>query len=174
MEYEKIDLDKTDFDFLIFGTDFSESILAAVASSHGHSCASVDCDFLYSGTLKAMNLREYAKWKNLTESKFKDHLVRNIETQFFTEDYSTLEEFSDKVGFRNIYIDLDPKFLLSSSPSTQELIQIGIDNYTTFKSVRKLMFYTKDQFDNIPITKTQIIKAKFLNLKEKKNDVVFG
>lgn len=169
MEKERIELDKNDYDYLILGTDFSESILSAAFASRGFTCINIDSDSLYSGTLKALNLKEFLKWQDSLNKSHKDHLVENLNIKCNEEYASSMEEVIEKYGFRTFYIDIDPKMLFSSSLATNELVQIGIDNYTTFKSIKNISIFQQSSFQKLPVSKSLISKCKFLTLKEKKN-----
>lgn len=169
MEHEKLEIEDTNFEYLVLGTDLPESIIGAALASRGHTCLNIDSDFMYSGTLKTLNMRELKRFIDLQATSGKDHLIRDLKIEFCSDRFDSLDKVIETVGFRSFNFDFEPKFIYSDSYATKELVAIGIDNYISFRPIKDVSISCKGEVQKLPLSKSLLMKTKTLSFKEKKS-----
>lgn len=162
---EKYQFDKTDFDYMILGTDLVESILGASLCNKSKSMINLEFESQYSGSLKSLNLRDFGIFIQQAHLN-KDQVYHDKQTVLNSK-YQSFEQMVEEVGFRGFNIDLEPKFLFSSSMSTTELINIGVDDYLQFKTLQKIYHKKEEQLLELPVSKQKIFSSP-LSLTQKK------
>lgn len=168
MDHEKLEIEDTNFEYLVLGTDLPESIVGAALASRGHSCLNIDSDFMYSGTLKTLNMRELKRFIDLQAAPGKDHLIRDLKIEFCSDRFDSLDKVIETLGFRSFNFDFEPKFIYSDSYATKELIAIGVDNYISFRPIKDVSISCKGEVQKLPLSKSLLMKTKVLSFKEKK------
>lgn len=110
----------------------------------------------------------HSKNKEKIISKNKDKIYFEKKIHFYDSSYKSIDCIIKKIGFRGFNIDLKTLFLLSDSFSTEEMINIGIDNYLSFNSIKSIYHSNGKNFFKIPVSKKMIFCSKNLNLFQKK------
>ena len=164
--------DNPNFDFIILGTDISESIISGVLCHRKHRVLILDFDDLYSGTLKCFHTRDLLKIsKNLACPKIqKEPLIQNFEFESDDkESFHTLEKCIETMKWRGFSLEWESKLIVSDGKATDELISISIDDYVNFRGLKDI--YVKingEGLISLPLGKSAILKTKGLSLMEKK------
>ena len=161
------DLENQKFDFLILGTNLTESALSAYLAKSKYKIIQIDISKSYGGDCKNFNLRDMENFmKEIKEKSMKDCYLQNINIinhKIKKEHEPVLE----KENFRQYNFDLNPKFLYAKSKSSTELIDSKASNYIEFNSIRKIYFMFDDKFLNVPFSKSEIFISNDLDLLEK-------
>ena len=161
------DLEKEKYDFLIIGTNLTESALSAYLSKSKYKLIQLDISKSYGGDCKNFNLKDMEKFIEETKEKStKDCSIKNI-SLINREVKQDSEPIIEKENFRQYNFDLNPKFVYAKSKSTSELIDSKASNYIEFNSVRKIYFMFNDKFLNVPFSKSEIFISNDLDLLEK-------
>ena len=150
------DLENQKFDFLILGTNLTESALSAFLAKSKYKIIQADISKSYGGDCKNFNLRDMENFmKELSEKTLKDNYLSNI--TLLTHDIKKeIEPVLEKENYRQYNFDLNPKFLYARSKSSSELIDSKASNYIEFNSIRKIYFMYDDKFLNVPFSKSEI------------------
>ena len=161
------DLENQKFDFLILGTNLTESALSAFLAKSKYKIIQADISKSYGGDCKNFNLRDMENFmKELSEKTLKDNYLNNI--TLLTHDIKKeIEPVLEKENYRQYNFDLNPKFLYARSKSSSELIDSKASNYIEFNSIRKIYFMYDDKFLNVPFSKSEIFISNDLDLLEK-------
>jgi len=161
------DLENQKFDFLILGTNLTESALSAFLAKSKYKIIQADISKSYGGDCKNFNLRDMENFmKELSEKTLKDNYLSNI--TLLTHDIKKeIEPVLEKENYRQYNFDLNPKFLYARSKSSSELIDSNASNYIEFNSIRKIYFMYDDKFLNVPFSKSEIFISNDLDLLEK-------
>ena len=134
------DLENQKFDFLILGTNLTESALSAYLAKSKYKIIQIDISKSYGGDCKNFNLRDMEIFiKELKEKTLKDNYLKNINL-IKHEISKEIEPILEKENYRQYNFDLNPKFIYAKSKSTSELIDSKASNYIEFNSVRKIFF----------------------------------
>ena len=161
------DLEKQKFDFLILGTNLTESALSAYLAKTKNKIIQADISKSYGGDCKNFNLRDMENFmKELKEKTIKDSYLNNINL-ITHEIKDEIQPVLEKENYRQYTLDLNPKFLYAKSKSTTELIDSKASNYIEFNSMRKIFFMFEDKFLNVPFSKSEIFISNDLDLLEK-------
>ena len=161
------DLEKNKYDYLILGTNLTESALSAYLAKIKSKIIQADISNSYGGDCKNFNLKDMDNFmKEIKEKKIKDSYLRNVNfiTRYIKEG---LEPLIEKENYRQYNFDLNPKFLYAKSKSSSELIDSKASNYIEFNSMRKIYFMFEDKFLNVPFSKSEIFISNDLDLLEK-------
>ena len=161
------DLEKQKFDFLILGTNLTESALSAYLAKTKNKIIQADISKSYGGDCKNFNLRDMENFmKELKEKSIKDSYLSNINLIAY-EIKEEIQPVLEKENYRQYNYDLNPKFLYAKSKSSTELIDSKASNYIEFNSMRKIFFMYEDKFLNVPFSKSEIFISNDLDLLEK-------
>ena len=161
------DLENQKFDFLILGTNLTESALSAYLAKSKYKIIQIDISKSYGGDCKNFNLRDMENFmKEIKEKSMKDCYLQNINI-INHEIKKEHEPVLEKENFRQYNFDLNPKFLYAKSKSSTELIDSKASNYIEFNSIRKIYFMFDDKFLNVPFSKSEIFISNDLDLLEK-------
>jgi RAB protein geranylgeranyltransferase component A len=159
------------FDYIVLGTDISESIISGVLCHRKNSVLIVDFDDFYSGTLKCFHTRDLLKIsKTITDPKIqKEPLIRNFEFKSDSESFKNLEECVEKMKWRGYSMEWDSKLIVSDGKATDELISISIDDYVNFRGLKEIFVKIgAEDLISLPLEKSAILGTKGLSLFEKK------
>ena len=161
------DLENEKYDFLVLGTSLTETSLSAYLAKEKNKLIQIDISKSYGGDCKNFNLRDMEKFMDeIKENSSKDSSIKNI--RFINRKVKRdIEPVIEKENFRQYNFDLNPKFIYAKSKSSSELIDSNASNYIEFNSVRKIFFMFKDQFLNVPFSKSEIFISNDLDLLEK-------
>ena len=105
------DLEKNKYDYLILGTNLTESALSAYLAKIKSKIIQADISNSYGGDCKNFNLKDMDNFmKEIKEKKIKDSYLRNVNfiTRYIKEG---LEPLIEKENYRQYNFDLNPKFL---------------------------------------------------------------
>ena len=161
------DLENQKFDFLILGTNLTESALSAYLAKSKYKIIQIDISKSYGGDCKNFNLRDMENFmKEIKDKSMKDCYLQNINI-INHEIKKEHEPVLEKENFRQYNFDLNPKFLYAKSKSSTELIDSKASNYIEFNSIRKIYFMFDDKFLNVPFSKSEIFISNDLDLLEK-------
>ena len=161
------DLEDKKFDFLILGTNLTESALSAYLAKSRYKIIQIDISKSYGGDCKNFNLRDMEKFmQELKDKTIKDSYLQNINL-INHEKKKEIEPILEKENFRQYNFDLNPKFLYAKSKSSTELIDSRASNYIEFNSIRKIYFMYENKFLNVPFSKSEIFISNDLDLLEK-------
>ena len=161
------DLENQKFDFLILGTNLTESALSAYLAKSKYKIIQIDISKSYGGDCKNFNLRDMENFmKEIKDKSMKDCYLQNINI-ISHEIKKEHEPVLEKENFRQYNFDLNPKFLYAKSKSSTELIDSKASNYIEFNSIRKIYFMFDDKFLNVPFSKSEIFISNDLDLLEK-------
>ena len=161
------DLEDKKFDYLILGTNLTESALSAYLAKSRYKIIQIDITKSYGGDCKNFNLRDMENFmKELNEKTIKDSYLKNI-TLINRDIKKDAEPLLEKENYRQYNFDLNPKFLYAKSKSSTELIDSRASNYIEFNSLKKIFFMYEDKFLNVPFSKSEIFISNDLDLLEK-------
>ena len=161
------DLEDKKFDYLILGTNLTESALSAYLAKSRYKIIQIDITKSYGGDCKNFNLRDMENFmKELNENTIKDSYLKNI-TLINRDIKKDAEPLLEKENYRQYNFDLNPKFLYAKSKSSTELIDSRASNYIEFNSLKKIFFMYEDKFLNVPFSKSEIFISNDLDLLEK-------
>jgi len=113
--------------------------------------------------------------ENLSKNVNNQNPCLNLKSKDFVFDFfgdcNNFKEFTEKHGFRNFSIDYQPRMIFSEANSTDYLVQAHIDDYMSFRTIKKLYFYMKssNKFTHVPTDKGDIFKSGDLSIVEKKH-----
>ena len=82
------------------------------------------------------------------------------------EDCASLQELLEED--RSFNIDIHPKLIYCSGEMVQALVQSGVCKYLEFKSIERTLLYIDNEFQDVPCSKSDVFKSKFISLLEKR------
>lgn len=134
------------FDVIIYGTGLTESILAAALSRASKKVLHFDKNEYYGSETCSVTLTELEDFK----------LIDKVELD------TDLKNKSRKYG-----IDKTSKPIFCNGPIIQTMISSGIGRSMEFKPVQGEYIYLEGSFQQVPFSKGDIFKNKFISLQEK-------
>ena len=165
---DRLEFPETNFDYFVLGTDLSESIVAATLSVKKMKVFQFDNDFLYSGSIKSVNLKDI---NDIIENKSclqKSLLISNFEITYKNEIVDNLDELINIFGPRGFNIDLDSRVLNAESDAINQLIALGADDYINIVTIKDFLWTRLNIIEPIPKSKSDLLFSKLLSMSEKK------
>ncbi|CAD8114760.1 unnamed protein product [Paramecium primaurelia] len=172
-------LDVIEYDWLILGTGYEETLYSAHLSKVSKQQNLVlDLGNTYSSNIRTMNFKEFHKLDSElpTEEQYpylhKRPVFKILEVDEKQDKINNY--FANKINlgqeFKHFNIDMQPKLLFSNSPAVSIMQQADLDQYMDFKAVESQFFFdqTTKTFKLTPTSKSDIFKCQFLSLSEKK------
>lgn len=181
----------TEFDLVVVGTGFVESIVAAAASRIGKTVLHIDPNDFYGGTWASFNLDALQSFiSSIAESPATDeskqfNSIKNAsqiwhvttptatpaddaipEGQEATEKIWTKENVLKE--FRRFNVDLSPKLLFSCGKLVKLLISSNICRYAEFRAVDHVCTIINGQTRSVPCSRTDVFNTKDLSIVEKR------
>jgi len=166
-----MDLNEENIDFVVLGTNLTESLLGTALSIAKQKVLQVDLTNRYGGVLSNFNLKNFVKFVEDWESD-KDtnpFLKGACLRDFKTIDPLCLHEELIKTESRSFSIDLIPKVIFSRSKSVNYCLKSGVSFYLEFQNIVNNFILLKDKLQKIPFSKSEVFMNKDLSLKEKRN-----
>jgi len=163
MESPQIQLDKSHYKGLILGTGLSESLLSSALAYKGYSSINFDLDNSYSGAIKTCGMKEFLQLFSTVYPEQKNGIFTVI-------DYESSVAEEEKSKLRGFNIDLQPRFLFSSSLTVTKMIEAGMDKYMDFRAINGVFFFDNDshKFLKMPVNKGEIFASGALSILEKR------
>jgi len=163
MESLNIKLDKSHYKGLVLGTGMYESLLSAALAYKSYSSINFDLDTSYSAAIKTCSIKEYIQLFTSVYPANKNHIFRVM-------DYQTTIQDEEKGKLRGFNIDLQPRFLYSSSLTVNKMIEAGMDKYMDFRAISGVFFFDEDssKFVKMPVNKGEIFASGALSILEKR------
>ncbi|CAG8749708.1 13327_t:CDS:10 [Gigaspora margarita] len=187
-------LEVTEYDVIILGTGFIESILAGALARIGKSVLHLDANNFYGGNWSSLNFKELLEWtrsiQGVDESSANENSQERIEgkkalmtnfTKIRQQAYSTIEyefypihEQVDDVPAillkesKRYNLDLAPKMVPCRGELIELLISSGVGRYLEFKAMDKTYIYSADTFDKVPCSKEDVFTNQSISLIEKR------
>ncbi|KAJ6649626.1 Rab proteins geranylgeranyltransferase component A [Pseudolycoriella hygida] len=184
----------TEFDLIVVGTGFTESIIAAAASRIGKSVLHLDSNEFYGGYWASFNLeniktlqetssgRSDVEVNSLSDNcmKLSENLCRlvNVIQEFHVGDEESAGEENttsskwtkQKVmkDFRKFNIDVTPKLLFSRGSLVELLISSNICRYAEFRSVDRIATLINDELKTVPCSRSDVFTTKDVSVVEKR------
>lgn len=182
------DLQK-EFDLIVIGTGFQESVIAAAASRVGKTVLHIDEDEFYGGFWASFNFETFMNHlekNNKDESAIK---IRNSKQKWIEGDFEINGWNKEKIlkDSRRFNIDLIPKvktnienyfknfsffyfFQLNycSGKLVELLISSNICRYTEFRAVDKVLTVLNGKLDIVPGSRADIFNKKNVTVIEKR------
>ena len=167
------DLENKKFDYLILGTNLTESALSAYLAKSKYKIIQADISKSYGGDCKNYNLRDMESFvKEIKDKAIKDSSLKNF-SLINEEIKDDIKPILEKENYRQYNFDLNPKLIYSKSKSTTELLDSNASNYIEFNSIKQIYFMYNDKFLNTPFSKSDIFISNDLDLLEKQNLLKF-
>ncbi|CRK98236.1 CLUMA_CG011599, isoform A [Clunio marinus] len=164
----------SEFDLVVVGTGFSESIIAAAASRVGKTVLHVDENDYYGGFWASFNFDTFVSHlEKSKDTQIKKCRLRNCESRWleFTEDCPDINGWNkDKIlkESRRFNIDLIPKMNFCNGKLVDLLISSNICRYTEFRAVDKVLTVLNGQMDIVPGSRADIFTKKNVSIIEKR------
>jgi len=140
------------FEYVIFGTGLTESIIGASLAMHGKKCLFLDKADKYGGTVCNFSLEQYLNFikKNVDNPANSEEgdaaaAFHSFKVLQPLDKTAHPEIMTDDNGFkrysRSFNIDVAPKILFSKSISVDNLIRCQVSSYLEFNNVAENFFY---------------------------------
>ena len=160
------DLLNKKFDYVIFGTSLTESILSAYLAKSRKKILVLESSNSYGGDCKTFNLKEIEKLSSdLKENLNSDIFFNNM--KLIERKSTVVEPIIETENYRQFNFDLNLKFIYANSKSVDELTNSNASNYIEFSSIKNIFFLYKNKFLNVPFSKSEIFMSNDLELLEK-------
>ena len=160
------DLLNKNFDYVIFGTSLTETVLSAYLAKSKKKILILESSNTYGGDCKNLNLREIEKLtSDLNKNLNSDIFFKN--TKLIEKKSKVVEPIIENENYRQYNFDFNLKFIYANSKSVDELTNSNASNYIEFSSIKKIFFLFKDKFLNVPFSKSEIFMSNDLELLEK-------
>ncbi len=160
------DLLNKNFDYVIFGTGLTESILSAYLAKSRKKILVLESSNSYGGDCKNLNLKEIEKLSSdLKENSNSDIFFKNM--KLIERKSTVVEPLIETENYRQYNFDLNLKFIYANSKSVDELTNSNASNYIEFSSIKNIFFLYKNKFLNVPFSKSEIFMSNDLELLEK-------
>ena len=160
------DLLNKNFDYVIFGTGLTESILSAYLAKSRKKILVLESSNSYGGDCKNLNLKEIEKLSSdLKENSNSDIFFKNM--KLIERKSTVVEPIIETENYRQYNFDLNLKFIYANSKSVDELTNSNASNYIEFSSIKNIFFLYKNKFLNVPFSKSEIFMSNDLELLEK-------
>eukprot|EP00029_Vermamoeba_vermiformis_P006908 TRINITY_DN2838_c0_g1_i1.p1 TRINITY_DN2838_c0_g1~~TRINITY_DN2838_c0_g1_i1.p1 ORF type:complete len:539 (+),score=162.50 TRINITY_DN2838_c0_g1_i1:52-1617(+) len=185
-------LDVDEFDVIILGTGFAESVLSGAfsrigkrvlhldrAEFYGGNYATLSFDqinnFIKSDEVKDTGTAEQKQCENeitLTSgsSPFKNKQIVIPQDEREREE---TEELFPKKDSRRFNLDLTPKLMWSNSPNVDLLIRSGVARYLEFRCLEHTYLYQNNTLQLVPCSKSDIFSNKSISLLDKRTLMKF-
>ncbi|RIB16580.1 GDP dissociation inhibitor [Gigaspora rosea] len=160
-------LEVTEYDVIILGTGFIESILAGALARIGKSVLHLDANNFYGGNWSSLNFKELLEWTRSIQGV--DGAYSTIEYEF----YPIHEQVEDIPAMllkesKRYNLDLAPKMVPCRGELIELLISSGVGRYLEFKAMDKTYIYSADTFDKVPCSKEDVFTNQSISLIEKR------
>jgi RAB protein geranylgeranyltransferase component A len=186
-------LDVDDFDVIILGTGFAESVLSGAfsrvgkrvlhldrAEFYGGSYATLSFDqinnFVKADEIKASGSGEQKQCENEIKLESGSSPFKNKQIVIPSEEGAEREEseevFSKKES-RRFNLDLTPKMMWSNSPNVDLLIRSGVARYLEFRCLEHTYLYQNNGLQLVPCSKSDIFSNKSISLLDKRTLMKF-
>jgi len=164
-------LNEENIDFVILGTNLTETLLGTGLSIAGKKVMHIDLTDRYGGVLSNFNLKNFI---NYVESWEADKDTNAFLKGACLRDFKTIDNLSMhqdllKAESRNFSLDLIPKVIFCKSKSVNYCLDSGVSFYVEFQSISNNYIFLKDKFLKIPFSKSEVFMNTELSLKEKRN-----
>lgn len=166
-----MDLNEENIDFVILGTNLTETLLGTGLSIAGKKVMHIDLTDRYGGVLANFNLKNFA---NFVESWEIEKDSNTFLKGACLRDFKTIDALSMhaellKSESRNFSLDLIPKVIFSKSKSVNYCLDSGVSFYVEFQTISNNYIFLNDKFLKIPFSKSEVFMNTELTLKEKRN-----
>ena len=163
MEPLNIKLDKSHYKAIILGTGMYESLLSAGLAYKNYESVNFDKDNSYSAAIKTCSVKELIQTFTKTVPEHNDHIFKLV-------NYETTLAEEERTKLRGFNIDLQPRFLYSTSLTVSKMVEAGMDKYMDFRAISGVFFYDENasKFSKVPINKGEIFASPALSLLEKR------
>ncbi|CAO1391944.1 unnamed protein product [Diamesa hyperborea] len=164
----------SEYDLVVVGTGFPESIISAAASRIGKTVLHIDENEYYGGYWASFNLDLMVTHLENCQVAGKSKCeLKNIEQQWFefTEECPEINGWSkDKIlkDSRRFNIDLIPKMNFSNGKLVDLLISSNICRYTEFRAVDKILTMLNNKLSIVPCSRSDVFNSKNVNVVEKR------
>ncbi|XP_050305481.1 rab proteins geranylgeranyltransferase component A 1 [Anthonomus grandis grandis] len=145
----------SNFDLIIIGTGFIESVISAAASRIGKSVLHLDENDFYGGQWASFNLEALKTSPPIH--------IQDFESNFWTEDSESLLKNSRKFN-----IDLVPKVHYARGDFVELLISSNIARYTEFRSVSRILTSLNGQLELVPCSRSDVFANNKVSVIEKR------
>jgi len=190
-------LDVDHFDVIILGTGLTESFLAGALARVGKTVLHFDKNDFYGGYCSSFNLQAFDNLihqgvnktaPNTTIPASTPHkiIINNTsqskttsEPLYASSNAPALDAFNCVSGSyvpmtdllkesRQYNIDVIPKIFYSNGGEVSMLISSGVARYLEFKVVENTYLYRDNAFQQVPCSKGDLFKSKYISLLEKR------
>ncbi|KAJ9461968.1 Rab proteins geranylgeranyltransferase component A [Diplonema papillatum] len=154
-------IEDTEFDAIVSGTGFVESVVAGALARSGLKVLHLDENVNYGGDWTTLNLTE-----------FKEFVAKNGElTRFDTLDEAANGELeAHKRGWN---VDLTTKGVTAAGTFVETLINSNVGRYLEFKNVERAAVWQSNGFTDLPAGRNAVFKSKDLAPMEKRRLMQF-
>ncbi|KAG5680571.1 hypothetical protein PVAND_010068 [Polypedilum vanderplanki] len=161
-----------EFDLIVIGTGFQESVIAAATSRVGKTVLHIDQNEFYGGFWASFNLENFMTHLN-RDTGDKKCKIRNVSQEWFefTEEKSEINGWNKEKIIsegRRFNIDLIPKLNYCNGKLVELLISSNICRYTEFRAVDKVLTVLNGKIDVVPGSRADIFTKKNVSIIEKR------
>jgi len=166
-----------EFDLIVVGTGFSESVVAAAASRIGKTVLHLDPNEFYCSSWASFNLESFQHFIEENE-KNNEYGIKSATQKWYIQDKNEENETETEIivwnkgkvlkEFRKFNIDLVPKLLFSSGKLVELLISSNISRYAEFRAIDNVCTIFEGQIRNVPCSRADVFNTKDLTIIEKR------
>ena len=166
-----MDLNNENIDFVVLGTNLTESLLGTGLSIAGKKVMHLDLTDRYGGVLANFNLKQFIElvdsWeeKSKTNTFLKGACLRDFKT---IDNWCLHQELFQSLS-RYFSLDLIPKVIFSKSKAVNYCLDSGVSFYLEFQNIVNNYIFLENKFMKIPFSKSEVFMNKDLSLKDKRN-----
>uniref|UniRef100_A0A1B0ARC9 Rab proteins geranylgeranyltransferase component A n=1 Tax=Glossina palpalis gambiensis TaxID=67801 RepID=A0A1B0ARC9_9MUSC len=168
-----------EFDLIVIGTGFPETVVAAAASRIGKTVLHIDPNEYYGGSWSSFSLEAFImlmdgraiRNRELTHFQYQWHIPLEAEEEMQEQCEANNQKWSVSRLMqlsRKFNIDLCPKILYSSGKLVQLLISSNICRYAEFRAIDRVCTVYQNELLNVPCSRSDVFNTKDLNIVEKR------
>ncbi|MES1922166.1 hypothetical protein MHBO_003683, partial [Bonamia ostreae] len=157
-QIEKMDrTDKLNFDVIIEGTGFVQSLLSAAIAKIGKSVLHIDRNLYYGQDFATFSLKQFLNWINHTEN----------DSSFVNKTIIFCNENFEKTNEKSFNIEISPHLIYSAGKIVNGIKATKIPKYINFCSIEE-NYILEDDFDKLPMSRSDLFKSRLIDINEKR------
>ncbi|KAH8270858.1 hypothetical protein KR018_007627 [Drosophila ironensis] len=163
------------FDLIVIGTGFTETLIAAAASRVGKSVLHVDSNEYYGHVWSSLSLDAF--FSRLDRPTDSNSTLRNATYKWNFPEAEPMEVQGEAPKWsreslleksRRFSLDLTPRIVYSAGDMVQLLIKSNICRYMEFRAVDNVCMLQNGEIVPVPCTRSDVFNTKNLTMVEKR------